>query len=144
MRPRQVAAVDPDRFLKAFEAGNNVVEKLPESDGVNIRLSDGSVRNYRPTDTPEMRAIYTLMQAVPDADHPETWAIIQRIHALRAIAKHPALAEFIKFSDGHPMIHHKVIYAAARCPLRSVFLPAQLLRTIRSESEPESIVRTTE
>jgi hypothetical protein len=137
MRSKPLRPVDPEKFLKAFDAiVSGSGQAVPESGGVDVEWSDGTVRNLRIKDAPETRAMYALMQAFPDSDDDEQAIILARVAALRAIWHHRSLAEFLKRGDEMTMVSHKLIRAAAVCPIRRAFLPGELLRIIRSFSEP--------
>jgi hypothetical protein len=80
--------------------------------------------------------MYAVMQAFPNDDEDEQAMILSRFNALRAIWHHPSLAEFLKRDNEMTMVSHKLIRAAAVCPLRRSFFIGELLRTLRSMSEP--------
>jgi hypothetical protein len=137
MRSKPQKTIDPDKFLRAFNAIGCGDVPVPDNDGVDIVLSDGSIQNVKVGDSSYGRAVYSLMQALPDEDPLELNAILIRIQALGAVARHPALAEFVKpRTEAMSMLHNRLIRAAAVCPLQRAFIPSQLLRTIRSISAP--------
>jgi hypothetical protein len=78
MRSKPLRPVDPEKFLKAFDAiVSGSGQAVPESGGVDVEWSDGTVRNLRIKDAPETRAMYALMQAFPDSDDDEQAIILQ-------------------------------------------------------------------
>jgi hypothetical protein len=136
MRTKSIEAVDPEKFVQAYQAVIAGWDKpLPERGGLPFQDKDGTVRNLKLQDHPLTRSAYALLQALPDCcdQHP---AMLMRVKALFQISKHPALREFVHQGETSTLVHNDLIRAAAVCPLQKTFLPNQLLRTIGSISAP--------
>jgi hypothetical protein len=140
MRSKPIKAVDPDKFLRAYQAVVKGSDKpLPEGDGIDIVDEDGSVQSLKINDHPMTRAVYALSLAFPNDDTDEHSAMMMRLHALFQITRHPAVQEFVQGGDAAIEINGNLIRGAAICPLQKNFLPNQLLQAIRSLSEPTPI-----
>jgi hypothetical protein len=136
-RTKSIKAVDPDKFLRAYQAVVLKGDKpIAESNGIGVVDDDGSVQNLKIKDHPMTRAVYAVAQALPNDDLHEHSAIMMRLQALLQITRYPAVQEFIHHRNTAIHINNNLIRGAAVCHLKTTFFPSRLLRAVRSLSEP--------